>query len=173
MLNTVSKQQDWPFHPAITTSLILWSSQTNDWVQTYWWTWGWKSGWQQTTLLCVLESVSPEQPGSRHRECPEEKVLKITTNVTTHILGFGIVSHSHTHTCFLRLFITPMMLESCLYSSLLAHFLSLFFLEHDAFSAGEATPVMLSGLFQTGLFTQTGLQRFYQSVVCGYAPLCY
>lgn len=42
-----------------------------------------------------------------------------------------------------------MMLESCLYSSLLTHFLSLFFLEHDAFSAGEATPVMLSGLFQT------------------------
>lgn len=54
---------------------------------------------------------------------------------------------THTHTCFLRLFIIPMMLESCLYSSLLTHFLSLFFLEHDAFSAGEATPVMLSGLF--------------------------
>lgn len=56
---------------------------------------------------------------------------------------------SHWHTCFLRLFITPMMLDSCLYSSLVAHFLSLFFLEHDAFSAGETTPVMLSGLFQS------------------------
>lgn len=56
---------------------------------------------------------------------------------------------SHWHTCFLRLFITPMMLDSCLYSSLVAHFLSLFFLEQDAFSTGEATPVMLSGLFQT------------------------
>lgn len=39
-------------------------------------------------------------------------------------------------TCFLRLFIAPMMLDSCLYS-----FLSLFFLEADGFS-GEATPVM-------------------------------
>lgn len=43
-----------------------------------------------------------------------------------------------------------MMLDSCLYSSLVAHFLSLFFLEHDAFS-GEATPVMAAKLFQTVL----------------------
>lgn len=36
---------------------------------------------------------------------------------------------------------TPMMLDSCLYSSLVAHFLSPFFFELDAFS-GEAIPVM-------------------------------
>lgn len=40
---------------------------------------------------------------------------------------------------------TPMMLDSCLYSSLVAHFLSLFFLEVDAFS-GEAIPVMSARL---------------------------
>lgn len=66
----------------------------------------------------------------------------------THIHSYTLPHTDHpsgvlplSHTCFLRLFMTPMMLDSCLYSSLVAHFLSLFFLEPGAFS-GEATPVM-------------------------------
>lgn len=47
---------------------------------------------------------------------------------------------ARTPTCFLRLFITPMILDSCLYSCLYS-FLSLFFLEEVGFS-GDATPVM-------------------------------
>lgn len=124
-------------------------------VHTYWWTWGWRSGWQQPTRLCGQEYVSPEPPGSHHKECPEEKhKTKIRKHQDvewlTHIVHTippmsCCFAFSHSHTCFLRLFITPMMLDSCLYSSLVAHFLSLFFLELEAFS-GEATPVMSARL---------------------------
>lgn len=152
-------------------SLTLRSSPTGDCVQTYWWTWGWRSGWRQPTLLCVQESVSPEPPGSRHRECPEETVLKITTHTEPHTSRALVLSlplsqthtppstHPPTQTCFLRLFITPMMLDSCLYSSLLTHFLSPFFLEHAAFSAGEAAPVMLPGLLQPARSSWTAALR--------------
>lgn len=63
----------------------------------------------------------------------------LNAGVTPSVLhNDGVVARAPT--CFLRLFITPMMLESCLYSCLYS-FLSLFFLEEVGFS-GDATPVM-------------------------------
>lgn len=108
-------------------------------VHTYWWTWGWRSGWQQPAPPCGPQGVSPEPPGSHHTECPEgdTHTHSYTLPHTDHPSGVLPLSL----TCFLRLFMTPMMLDSCLYSSLVAHFLSLFFLEPAAFS-GETTPVM-------------------------------
>lgn len=141
-------------------------------IHTYWWTWGWRSGWQQPTQLCGQESVSHEPPGSHHRESPKTPQIKEVSRSgvahTQYVSHMSCLVFSHSHTCFLRLFITPMMLDSCLYSSLVAHFLSLFFLELDAFS-GEATPVMSARSMKAVHFYWTATLSAPLPAACSYS----
>lgn len=79
-------------------------------VPAYWWTWGWRSGWQQPTLLCGQGSVSPEPPGSHHREYPEgntdgkcqdrvghtHTVNSSCVLLQTYTLVLYFLSHTHT-----------------------------------------------------------------------------